>query len=516
MEPNERLPTIVLIGASVRALAFSAVRAGWRPVCFDLFADRDLRACAEAHRVARTDYPGGLGMLADRLAGRPWMYTGGLENHPDVVNQLAHSGPLWGNSGDTLRQVRDPVRVHDVLKRAGLDAPSVALSTDGIPADGTWLQKPIAGAGGIGICPWTGGKARQRGYFQQRIEGIAHSAVYVAGQSTAALLGVTRQLVGAAALAAPSFHYCGSIGPVECAPAIVAQLEHLGNELSQAFGLVGIFGVDFVLAGQTVWVIEVNPRYPASMEVLELACGINAVALQQDAVAGALAPTCVRQMTPPRIVAKGILYASQRCKLRAAQPRDTQIFRPDGKLTDGPALADVPEPNTYFAPGDPVLTILESVGDAAEGYETLGTAAAKFRRDSLDYTVADNRAGTLLRNAYRLRCPVCKEGKIFRGWLTVLEECPSCHVRLDRQGGDFLGSIYFNYAATGIPVIAGYLIGRLVFELPDIWLLVGLLSFAVIFPLYYLRYARSLWLAFDQFFDPRYPAGGADVEPTGS
>ena len=33
-------------------------------------------------------------------------------------------------------------------------------------------------------------------------------------------------------------------------------------------------------------------------------------------------------------------------------------------------------------------------------------------------------------------------------------------------------------------------------------LLGGLIAFIVLFPLWFFRYARSIWLAFDQFWDP--------------
>jgi hypothetical protein len=33
--------------------------------------------------------------------------------------------------------------------------------------------------------------------------------------------------------------------------------------------------------------------------------------------------------------------------------------------------------------------------------------------------------------------------------------------------------------------------------------LIGTLLFVVLFPLWFFRYARSLWLGFDEYFDPR-------------
>ena len=58
---NEHL---LILGASVRAAAFSALRAGLRPWCVDLFADLDLRANCPALVIDASRYPNGLAALA--------------------------------------------------------------------------------------------------------------------------------------------------------------------------------------------------------------------------------------------------------------------------------------------------------------------------------------------------------------------------------------------------------------------------------------------------------------------
>ena len=47
---------LVIIGASARAAAFSAHRAGMRPWCVDLFGDADLARRFPVRRVALADY----------------------------------------------------------------------------------------------------------------------------------------------------------------------------------------------------------------------------------------------------------------------------------------------------------------------------------------------------------------------------------------------------------------------------------------------------------------------------
>src|SRR5215470_12886144 len=88
---------LVIVGASVRAAAFSALRAGLQPWCADLFADADLQQVCPAHRLAKRQFAGGLLPLLSKAPGGPWMYTGGLENRPNVVRGLTQFRPLWGN-----------------------------------------------------------------------------------------------------------------------------------------------------------------------------------------------------------------------------------------------------------------------------------------------------------------------------------------------------------------------------------------------------------------------------------
>jgi predicted ATP-grasp superfamily ATP-dependent carboligase len=54
-------------------------------------------------------------------------------------------------------------------------------------------------------------------------------------------------------------------------------LVRLGNVLSEQFELTGLFGVDFILDGEQVWTVEVNPRYTASVEIVERCTGAKAI-----------------------------------------------------------------------------------------------------------------------------------------------------------------------------------------------------------------------------------------------
>lgn len=92
--------------------------------------------------------------------------------------------------------------------------------------------------------------------------------------------------------------------------------------------------------------------------------------------------------------------------------------------------------------------------------------------------------------------------------------CPHCGQRFEREPGFFLGSIYINYGLTSLIVAIAYpllLFNGIVAETP---LLVGALAFVVLFPLLLFPWARSLWLGFDQWRDPREgEQGGGEKRP---
>lgn len=115
--------------------------------------------------------------------------------------------------------------------------------------------------------------------------------------------------------------------------------------------------------------------------------------------------------------------------------------------------------------------------------------------------------------SWRLRCPVCGQGKLFRGWFRMHKHCDVCGTQYEREPGYFLGSIYFNYGVTAllfVTVFSGLMIAsRLAPQsLPRMLhptsteLRCLLAAFAILFPIWFFRYARSLWLGLDQYFDP--------------
>jgi len=358
------MANLLIVGASARAAASSARRAGFAPWCADLFADSDLRAMVpDAMRCPANEYPHGLANLLASAPMAPWIYTGGLENHPQLIAKMARLRPLWGNGPAALRLCRDPFAIQRILRDAGL--PSLQVHSDGskLSPGCRWLRKPRKGSAGQGISfadRGTGGRSRTH-YYQQYVEGAPMSAVFVRARETVRLLGVTEQLIGIDWLNAPAFRYCGNIGPADLAEGMGSELLQIGRVLGNGCGLQGLFGVDFIAKDGRPWVVEVNPRYPASVEVLEMATGMAALSFHRQAFDRAV---CAIPSADSRgeFVGKAILYAPRRLVMPPAgvlaglssAEMDSRRAQTGAKW----AISDVPETGEAVESGWPILTVL--------------------------------------------------------------------------------------------------------------------------------------------------------------
>jgi len=365
----------VIAGASCRAAAVSAAGAGWTVFAADCFDDIDLGGVASATRRA-SRYPEGLVAAVGDFPAAPWCYTGGLENHPAVIERISAARPLAGCPPRTVRLVRDPVTLAGFAREAGLLFPETHASPAGLPADGTFLRKPRASAGGRGIAPWTGTDRPLTAadwVWQRRLAGSALAAVLSLAADGPRLLGVSRQLVGEPWCHAPAFGFCGAIRmPWDDLPAPdVARLERFGSILAAA-GLRGVVGVDLVrVDAGGLAVIEVNPRPPASAELVERASGESILATH-------LASFGLRSPRRPPATgidthwSKAILFAPTAIVIDRPLVERLLARAAEWTADDGlPSMADLPRPGQTLRAGSPVLTVFARAASAAASLSRL-------------------------------------------------------------------------------------------------------------------------------------------------
>lgn len=368
---------ITIVGSSARAAATSAARAGFSIHAADLFADVDLLRATAAIAVA--DYPAGLEAALVGAHEGGWIYTGGLENNPALVDRWAGIRPLWGNAGEVLRRVRRPELVAAALLDAGLKAPQVVCEARQVSRDGRWLIKGRRSSGGAHVAVWNelspDPSPAADYYFQQLVAGDPCSAVYVAAGGTAVLLGATRQLIGERWTGAGGLRYCGSVGPLDLSESTERQFARIGTVLAEKFNLAGLFGVDAIVNDLGVWPVEVNPRYTASIEVLERASGFHAIDLHVTACEEGALPAS-RHWPRSAVCGKAILFADSRLQI---PPAITEKYEQEFTCV-WPSVADISAPGTIIEAGWPILTVFAAAATERETLNRLEQRAVEVRR----------------------------------------------------------------------------------------------------------------------------------------
>ncbi len=367
-------PRVLIVGVSPRALAISAARAGYRVTAIDAFGDLDLRDAAESIAL-RPEFgvqytPMAAVQAAKGLPGKIAVYTSNFENYPAAVALLARRRHLLGNQSPVLLRVRNPIELMRTLRRRGFVTPGTrvrALLTT--PPRGTWLLKPRRSGGGHDTAAWRGGPVPRTHYLQERISGIPGSVVFAADGGREVPLGVSRQLVGDARFGARGFRYCGSL----LGPGLFPRQEHLleiatrlANAVTEEFGLVGLNGIDFIARDGVPYPIEVNPRYSASMELVERARGISIFQVHARACRGSLPAAPV---SPTEVHGKAIVFARREVVLGNTRP-----------WLDHGWFADVPHPGERIGRGRPICTVFASGSDAATCHRLLVRRAAGVYR----------------------------------------------------------------------------------------------------------------------------------------
>ena len=112
------------------------------------------------------------------------------------------------------------------------------------------------------------------------------------------------------------------------------------------------------------------------------------------------------------------------------------------------------------------------------------------------------RLGRAEARALRLRCPRCGRAPLFRGWFAMNTVCAVCDLRFERAPGYWIGAIYVNYGVTVGIAVTGFFLLRALAGWDTPWQLALWGPFVVVFPLWFFRYSRSLWLALEYALNP--------------
>lgn len=348
---------LLLVAFSARVLAESAARGGLRPVSLDLFGDADTRAVS-AHCVALPSRDWGFDEDALLKAARAWpgadlVYGGGIDTRPDLLQRLMRGNTLLGNGPDTVRLVHDPARFFALLDRLDIRYPDVLFAP---PADtGPWLLKVAASEGGLGVrpCGAGGGPVPSGAYFQRRLPGKAFSALFLADGESAALIGFNTLCANSGNPEAP-FVFAGAINRADLTGRQGELIADYAGRLTQALGLVGLNGIDFMLERGEVRVLELNPRLTATVQLFDVDRPGGWLSAHSAACRGE--PVAHYPVSGP-VRGFRVVFADKPLALAE-------------DLSWPPWCADRPCAASVFEPGEPICTVTAS-GSSTEAVEHL-------------------------------------------------------------------------------------------------------------------------------------------------
>jgi uncharacterized protein len=348
---------ILILGISVRAMVESAVRSNYQAAALDAFGDRDLSAIAESHSLHHDFHvrysPNALFEASRQLESDAIAYTSNLENHPEILRRFAENRRIIGNSPETVEAVRCWAALFPRLRKAGFSVPETISPGNGFSPDPSrqWLAKPVLSGGGHDIMFFQREKLSGRDFMlQEFITGKPCSASFVANGRDCVLVAVTEQLIGLRAFGAQGFRYCGNVLPARDAGSlsILEQVRRLAEFLTQEYGLTGVNGFDFILHGDQVMLTEINPRYSASMELVERAYGLPIFHIHAKAALDGKLP----DFTLESVLDGGMCYG------KAVLFAEKDATAPGTQDWIGRGIKDVPASGERLREGGPVCTIL--------------------------------------------------------------------------------------------------------------------------------------------------------------
>ncbi len=352
---------VVVAALSARALAQAAAAAGHRVLALDCFGDVDTRRASQqwwpvqhagSIRIAPQRLLAALAQAAALPGVQGWVAGAGFEDQPELLTQGAQLLPLIGMGADDVKRLRDAPAFFACLDEAQIAHPEVRWTLPEDPQDrqGWWLKD----AGGCGA--WHIRAAREVQqlpagcYLQRDAAGTPMSATLVGDGQHIRLLGINRQIMRRTH--SHPFVYAGVVGPVAVPQGVAQRATQIAQHLAQQLHWRGLVSLDFLLDGDLLQVLELNPRPPASLALYP-----GAWAAHFHACRGGPVPT-----TPWRghgavkaVRGERIVFAPRAFRLGAALAQQLALW---------PHAQDLPQPGHSFEAGDPLCSVTAQASSA--------------------------------------------------------------------------------------------------------------------------------------------------------
>lgn len=333
---------ILIIANSARMLAQAAKNSGLKPLVIDLYADLDTQACAIAYQqipALRSDYLApALDYFIENYAVTQLVYGSGFEQHPDSLFYLQTRLTLLGNIPEIFKRLQNKIEFFATLDALNIPHPETIFSPPQNKQN--WLIKPMQSQGGVGIQRYRNTKLdlNPTVYWQKYQVGTQHSVLFLANGQHHQVIGFNTQWT-ARLNDNEEFIFAGIINHTELSEACKARIINWLTKLVPVYQLTGLNSLDFIQHNDQSYMLEINPRPSASMQLYEadlLFKHIHAKTITLD-----------NQIIPIPSIYRGyqIIYAKQ------------DIAIPDNYIWEDGTM-DIPPAGQMCQTGQPICSII--------------------------------------------------------------------------------------------------------------------------------------------------------------
>lgn len=327
---------VLVAGFATRHIAQSAYRAGYEVYAIDHFCDQDLGwYTKECRRFEELDE---IPDLASEFASARRFDIFVAASGAEVIG---HTIPFYGSPPSVAGKFLDKLEIQYFFEEHDIPAPPL-LSEGMYPA----MVKPRHGAGG-----WRNAVVSNREeeevwtelfpdtpYLRQAVaEGVPASVSCVANGRNARAVAVNRQLIRGGS--ERRYGFSGAATPYDTP--MREEMIQIAERAAALSGCVGSLGIDFIVDDNRTFAIEINPRFQATLDTVEMVTGMSVFGLHVDACRGTLPPA-----TPPARchAVRSILFAE-----------DDGVVR-DDLAGLSPAIADIPREGAEYEAGSALVS----------------------------------------------------------------------------------------------------------------------------------------------------------------
>lgn len=338
--------TIIIAAISSRAYVQAAVNAGFEAIAIDAFADVDTQKIAKKVYQCKTQN----GQfeaedcfkilqkinLSDCLG---LCFGAGFEARPELLASIAQRLLLIGNTAKSVDDTKMPHTFFSLCDTLKIAYPPTQFER---PVNSLgWLKKQIGGSGGAHIqqalpLDFTMGRLH---YYQKIQAGTPYSCLFLADRKNAQVIGFNEQWCEPSTLL--PYRYGGAVSHADLTQQVKSTIIEFITKATSFFSLIGLNSCDFLVHENTVYMLEINPRLSASLQLYSAKTG-DLFAAHVAACMGNLVgwPSVEQQSRAHHIV-----YTNK--VVRVSVDMDWPEW-----------VCDIPQPNSQILAGAPLCTVV--------------------------------------------------------------------------------------------------------------------------------------------------------------